>query len=162
MSKKGFSKKMYFVLVFLCWRKQKRKSENMEKDNFKKAQKIMFFGWSLRKKAFIVKWHSLKNRQTLFVFGRQIKKKGAFSLQLSVLGRWSFVCSFKVTKHYTNRGFSRHRGKPKIALSVAKVPFWEGASKGALLSVIPKSCALLKTLFYSVFSKTQLCTYERV
>ena len=45
----------------------------------------------------------------------------------------------------------RHKGKPKMALLVAKVPFWEGAWKGALLSVIPKSCALLKTLFI-VFS----------
>ena len=48
-----------------------------------------------------------------------------------------------------------------MALLVAKVPFWEGAPKGVLLSVIPKSCVLLKTLFYSVFSKTQLCRPER-
>ena len=34
-----------------------------------------------------------------------------------------------------------------MALLVAKVPFWEGAPKGVLLSVIPKSCVLLKTLF---------------
>ena len=40
-----------------------------------------------------------------------------------------------------------------MALLVAKVPFWEGASKGVLLSVIPKSCVLLlKTLFFIVFS----------
>ena len=37
--------------------------------------------------------------------------------------------------------------KPKMALLVAKVPFWEGASKGGLLSVISESCALLKTVF---------------
>ena len=64
-----------------------------------------------------------------------------------------FWCPFKVTKHYKNRGFSRHRGKPRMALLVAKVPFWVFTRKGVLLSVIPKSCALLKTLFYSVFSK---------
>ena len=49
-----------------------------------------------------------------------------------------------------------------MALLVAKVPFWVFPRKGVLLSVIPKSCALLKTLFYSVFSKTQLCRHERM
>ena len=44
-----------------------------------------------------------------------------------------FLWPFQVTKHYKNRGFSRHRGKPKMALLVAKVPFWEGAPKGVLL-----------------------------
>ena len=39
-----------------------------------------------------------------------------------------------------------------MALLVAKLPFWEGASKGALLSVIPKSCFLLKNRFFIVFS----------
>ena len=61
------------------------------------------------------------------------------------LGNGPFLWPFQVTKHYKNRGFSRHRGKPKMALLVAEVPFWEGAS--SLLSVIPRSCALLKTLF---------------
>ena len=64
-----------------------------------------------------------------------------------------FGAHSKVTKHYKNRGFSRHGGKPKMALLVAKVPFWVFLRKGVLLSVIHKSCALLKTLFYSVFSK---------
>ena len=34
-----------------------------------------------------------------------------------------------------------------------EVPFWEGASKGALLSVMLKSCVRLKIVFFSVFSK---------
>ena len=38
-----------------------------------------------------------------------------------------------------------------MALLVANVPFWEGPSKGALLSVIPKSCVLLKRIL-KVFS----------
>ena len=49
-----------------------------------------------------------------------------------------------------------------MALLVAKVPFWVFPRKGVLLSVIPKSCVLLKTLFFSVFSKTQLCRHERM
>ena len=52
---------------------------------------------------------------------------------------------YKITKHNKNRGFDGQKGKPKMALLVSKVPFWEGASKGACLSVIPKSCVLLKT-----------------
>ena len=43
-------------------------------------------------------------------------KKHAFSLQLSVLGNGPFLCPFNLTKHYKNRGFSRHRGKPKMAI----------------------------------------------
>ena len=83
------------------------------------------------------------------------KKRCAFSLQLSVFGKWYFFwCPFKVTKHYKNRGFSGHRGKPKMALLIAKVPFWVFPRKGALLSVMPKSCVL--------FSKTQLCRHERM
>ena len=40
-----------------------------------------------------------------------------------------------------------------MALLVAKVPFWgKGPQKAALLAVIPKSCALLKALFFLVFS----------
>ena len=67
-----------------------------------------------------------------------------------------FWWPLKVTKHCKNRGFSRHKGKPKMTLLVAKVPFWErGLEKGALLSVIPKSCALLKTHFYSISNKLQ-------
>ena len=52
-----------------------------------------------------------------------------------------FWWPFQVTKHNKNRGFSRYRGKPKMALLVAKVPFWKGAPKGVFLSVIPKGCA---------------------
>ena len=74
-----------------------------------------------------------------------------------------FCCPFKVTKDYKNWGFSRHRGKPKMALLVAKVPFWEGASKGALLSVIPKSCAPPKRLFFTCFQQsTALQTWKSV
>ena len=42
--------------------------------------------------------------------------------------------------------------KTRISLTLSVL-----GNKGALLSVIHKSCALLKTLFYSVFNETQLC-----
>ena len=55
-----------------------------------------------------------------------------------------------------NRGFSRHRGKPKMALLVAKLPFWEGAPKGFYY------LWFLKAVLCCVFSRTQLCRHERV
>ena len=44
-----------------------------------------------------------------------------------------------------NRGFSRHRGKPKMALLVTKCRLEKGPWKGVWLSVIHKRCVLLKT-----------------
>ena len=108
---------------------------------------------------FFAEMHVLKNRQTLFVF--EVKKGAHFRCNCLFLESGPFLRPFKVTKHYKNRGFSRHNGKPKMALLVAKVPFWEGASKG-VLSVTPESCVLLKASFYSVFSETQLCRNNRV
>ena len=149
--KRGFGKnRSAFCLSFLCWIKQKRKDEKMEKENFKSAQQIVFFGGCEEKWSFLLKWHFLeKLANTICV--RKVKEERIFVATICFWKMVLFWCPYKVTKHYKNRGFSRHRGKPKMALLVAKVPFWEGASKGALLSVIPKSCALLKTLFI-VFS----------
>ena len=63
-------------------------------------------------------------------------------------------CAHSKSPNTTKIGVSAGTwGKPKMTLLVAKVPFWEGASKAVLLSVIPKSCVLLKTLFYCVFSE---------
>ena len=108
-----------------------------------------------------------KKAQKIVFLGVVVKKNGLFFVKLSFLRKIGkhylgsdgkktrmvlFLWPFQVTKHFKNRGFSRHRGKPKMALLVAKVPFWEGAPKGVLLSVIPKSCALLKTLFPIVLS----------
>ena len=71
-------------------------------------------------------------------------KNAHFRCNYLFLENGPFLCPFQVTKHYNNRGFSRHRGKPKMALLVVKVPLWEGAWKGALLFVIPKSCVPLE------------------
>ena len=73
-----------------------------------------------------------------------------------------FWCPFKVTKHYKNRGFSGHRGKPKMALLVAKVPFWVFPRKGVYYLWCLKAVFCWKHNFYSAFSKTQLCRHERM
>ena len=63
-----------------------------------------------------------------------------------------FLQPHKITKHYKNWGFSRHKGKPKMALLVAKVPFWEGASKGGFYYLwYTKLCSAENTVFI-VFS----------
>ena len=52
-------------------------------------------------------------------------KKGAHFV--ATIRFWKMVLclrQFKVPKHYKNRGFSKHGGKPQMALLVAKVPFW--------------------------------------
>ena len=55
---------------------------------------------------------------------------------------WKWYFSLWPYNHQTLQA----RGKIQMARLVAKVPFWKGPPKGFLLSVIHKSCALLKTL----------------
>ena len=70
--------------------------------------------------------------------------------------------TYKITKHYNNRGFSMHTGKPQMALLVAKVPFWEGASKGVLTTCdTQKLCSAENTIFI-VFQQTQFCRNRSV
>ena len=83
------------------------------------------------------------------------RKERAFSLQLSnylFLENGPFLCPFKVTKHYKNWGFSRHRGKPQMALLVAKVPF----------CVIPKSCVCWEHFLECFQRNTDLQTSKSV
>ena len=133
-----------FVFVFFAG-----KSKNMRKwkGKFqKRPRKIVFFWVVVKKNVFFCKMSFFRKIGKHYLCSDS-KKKAHFCCNYLFLGYGPFLRPFQVTKHYKNRGFSRHRGKPKMALLVAEVPFWEGASKGALLSVIPKSCALLKTLF---------------
>ena len=129
----------------------KIKRENMKKwkkkISKKNPRKIVFLGCCEEKCFCFVKLSFFRKIGKHYLCSEG-QKKCAFSLQLSVFGKCHFfLCPFKVTKHYKNRGFSRHRGKPKMALLVAKVPFRVFPRKGVLLSVMPKSCVLLKTLF---------------
>ena len=90
------------------------------------------------------------------MFGRY-KQRAHFRCNYLFLENGPFLCPFKVTKHYKNRGFSRHKGKPQMALLLANVPFWEGGSKGGFtICDTKKLCSAENTIFYSVFSKTQL------
>ena len=132
-----------FCLCYVGERKREN-MKNMEKRKVQKqkTEKLCFLGGCEQRRCFCRNGISFeKKANTLCV--RKVKTHSIFVATICFIS----LCPFKVTKHYKNRGFSRHRGKPKMAFLVAKVPFWEGASQGASLSVIPRSCALLKTLF---------------
>ena len=165
MSKKGVSKKnvQFLFLSILCWKKKKRKHEKNGKINFqKKPRKIVFFGWLWRKMFFFVNCHFFWKIGKHYLCSEG-KKRCAFSLQLSVFGKCHFFwCPFKVTKHYKNRGFSRHRGKPKMALLLQKCHFGFALEKGFYYLWCLKAVLRWKHYFYSVFSKTQLCRHERM
>ena len=135
--------------LFYVGTSERDNMKQMEKDKFSKKKtqkKLCFLGGCEEKWFFNVVFK--KNRQTLFVFRR--KKSAHFRCNYLFLGKmvtffwWPFPSHQNTTK---NRGFSGHKGKPKMALLVAKVPFWVFPRKGALLSVIPKSCVPLKTQF---------------
>ena len=133
--------------------KEKRWTK-MEKDIFrkKKAQKNSVFGWLWRKRFFLIKMAFYrKYGGTLFVFRRY--KKRACSLQLSVFGKWSCFCAHSKSPNTTKIGASAGTGEnPKWHFWFQKCHFGKGPRKGALLSVIPKSCALLKARNFVVFS----------
>ena len=128
--------------------KTKRKDEKHEKGKFQKRNQRNSVYWVVVKKRFFVKMAFVRTIGKHYLCSEG-KEKRIFIATIC-FGKMVLLslCPFKVTNHYKNRGFSRHRGKPKMALLVAKVPFWEGASKGVLLSVIPKS----RKHYFIVFS----------
>ena len=81
------------------------------------------------------------------------RKQRALSLTYLFLENGPFLWPYKITKHYRNMGFQQAQGKPKMALLLAKVPFWEGASKGLYYLWYTKLCSAENT----IKSKTQLC-----
>ena len=132
--KKGTRKKKW-TSCFVFFYVGERKRENMKtwKRTFqKKTRKVVFLGRCEQRRCFLQKWHFWKiGKHYLGSEGKKTRAfNAAFSLQLSVFGKWSFFCAHSKSPNsdYKNRGFSRHRGKAKMALSAAKVPFWEGAS----------------------------------
>ena len=126
VKKRDLKKCALFVFVF-CWKKKKEKNmKQIEKENSHRLPEKLCF-WVVVKNSFFAKLSFLKNGQTLICV-RKVKKRRAFSLQLSVFGKWHFLYLSQITKHY-KKGFSRHRGKPKMALFVSKVSFWVFPSK---------------------------------
>ena len=87
------------------------------------------FSCGCEQSCFFAKWHFLENLQnTLCV--RKAKKTRTFIDTICFWKNVIFFWAYKITKHYENRGLSRHKGKPKMALLVWKVSFGKGPRKG--------------------------------
>ena len=147
--KKGFLKKMctFCFCLFMLEKEKEKTWKKWKKKISKKKQKNCVLGVVVKKLIFFVRTSFFRKIGKHYLCSEGQQKVRIFVATICFWKMVLFWCPFKVTKHYKNRGFSRHRGKPKMALLVAKVPFWVFTRKGVLLSVIPKSCALLKTLF---------------
>ena len=139
-----FSKKMctFCFCLFYVGERKRENMKNMEKENFKKSQKNSVLGVVVRKKERYFCGNGIfLNGQTLFVF-RRCKNSAHVPFNYLFWENGPFLCPFKVTKNYKNRGFSRHGGKPKMARLVAKVPF------GVFTICDTQSRALLKHYFW--------------
>ena len=66
-------------------------------------------------------------------------------------------CGHTKSQNTTKQGFQGAQEKTQNGTFGFRCHFGKGPRKGVLLSVIHKSCVLLKTQFYCVFSQTQLC-----
>ena len=144
VSKKGIRKKMciFVFLSFLCWRKKTRKGEITENESKNNSHKKVFLG-GCEQKRFLQKRRKMAN--TICV--RKVKTRPVSLIRSAFLEMILYLWPCNITKHYKKWGFGRHRVKPKMALWFQKCHFGKGPRKAAFLSVMHKSCALLKTLF---------------
>ena len=158
MSKTGFpppppKKKGHFCFCLFCvgerQRENVKKKKNMDKEIFKKIpRKLVFLGGREQKVCvcvcFAQERHFLEQlANTICVW----KAKSVFSLTLSVFGKWYFFCDHIKSPNTTKIGVSAGTGEnPKWYVWFQKCYFGKGPRKGASLSVIHKSFALLKTL----------------
>ena len=91
------------------------------------------------------------------------KKKCAFSLQLSVLGKWYFFGGHSKSPNTTKIGVSADTGEnPKWHFWLQKCHFGFSLEKGLYYLWYLKAVLRWKHYFYSVFSKTQLSRHERM
>ena len=120
-----------------------------EKIRKKKQKNWCFLGGCEQRRCLLQKRHCLIGKHYLCSEG---KKPRIFVATICFRKMVLFRAHSK-SPNTTKIGVSAGTGEnPKMAFLIAKVPRWEGASKGTLLSVIPSSCAPLKTLLFIVFS----------
>ena len=153
-----FSKrKLHFLFFpFLCWRPRNRKKKKKRKwKRPKKPYKNRFFKVVMQKCEKSKKWILCKNWLTLFVSGRE-KKNAHFRAHYLFWPKNFFgpkQCKpGKTIKIVVSAEIAQ---KQKWHLLFGRC-FLTWVKKWVLLTVFLKSCVFLKTLFYSVFGKTQL------
>ena len=136
---------LFSCLLYVAQRDtEKRKEQRMEKTT--KTFKISVFRVVVKIEICLLIFY--KNCLTLLVSGRE---NTTFSCSRSGLAKCFGAQTTKTRKNYKNSGFSGHCRKPKNDIRC----FLGWVKKWALLAVFLESIALLKTLFYTVFSKTQ-------
>ena len=105
--------------------------------------------WKIIKNGFLAKiaWHYLCQEGE--------NKNAHFRCNYLFWPNFFWTKTVQSRKNYKNRGFSGNCPKPKMTPFLWKRCFLTWLKKRVLLTVFLKSCVFLKTLFYSVFSKTQ-------
>ena len=155
--KKGFQKKKgaLFVFVFFMLEKVKRKiwKKKGKSKISKNAGKNSVFGWLWRKMVFFfVKLSFFRKIGKHYLCSEGKKRTRIFVATICFWKMVLFLWPFQVMKHY-KKGVSASTGaKPKMALLVAKVPFWEGGlERGFTICDTYKLCSAENTIFI-VFS----------
>ena len=157
MSKMRFSKrKLHFLfLSFLCWRNRNRKKKEKENGKGKKHPiKIGFLKVVMQKCEKFQKVDFLqKLPDTICV--RKGEKTRIFVHTICFGQKFFFGPKTVQTRNnYKNSGFSGNCLKQKMTPFFGKMCFLTWVKKWGLLTVFFKSCVLLKTLFFLVFSET--------
>ena len=133
MSKEGILKKRcIFVFVFFMLNKAKEKDEKMRKGKFQTTKKTESSGFwvAAKKKGLFVKMAICRKIGKHYLCSEG-KKNVHLRCNYLFLENDPHLCPFKVTKHYKNRGFSKHRRKPKWHFWLQKCHFGKGPRKGA-------------------------------
>ena len=127
----------------------------------KKPEKYFFLGGCEEKMFFVVKM-SFFGKIGKHYLCSDSKNKRAFTLQLSVFGKWSFFCGHSKWQNTIKKGFQQAQGKTQNGTFGCKnAILGKGPRKGFYYLWFLKAVFCRKHYFYSVFSKTQLCRHER-
>ena len=144
---------------YLFLLKRKRNMKKKRKGKFQKtSRKIVFLGGC---EEFVFCKTGIFEKWTKTICVRKVKKNAHFRCNYLFLESGIFVT---IQNHQTlQKGVSAGRGEnPKWHFWFQKCHLGFSPRKGVSLSVIHRSCVLLKTLFYDVFSTTQPCRNNRV
>ena len=136
--------------------RNRKKKKKQKRENSKKPYKNrVFLRWSYKSVKNHKKWIFSQNCLTLFVSGRETKKR--IFVATICFGQNFFFGpkQCKAEKNYKNRGFSGYCPKAKMTPFLGKRCLLTWWKKWVLLTVFLKSCVSWKHYFYSVFSKTQ-------
>ena len=152
LSRKGFRHKMctFCFLSFLCWRKKKRKHAKIGKQKVQKTpRKIVFWGWLWTK--MVLFWMSFLRKIGKHYLCSEGQKSAHFRCNYLFWENGPFLVPIQSHQTLKNRGFSRHGGKPQMALLVASAILGFPSKRGFTICDTQKLCSAENTIFI-VFS----------